>query len=96
MKKETDKTLSIQKELTDFLLYKGADGQVKVEVFLHEENIWLTLNQLAKLFAKDKSGVSRHLKNIFESLEIIIDNKIPIKKIDIARRRFSVTNFIFK
>ena len=36
------------------------------------------------------------LKNIFESLEIIIDNKIPIKKIDIARRMFSVTNFIFK
>ena len=36
------------------------------------------------------------LKNIFESLEIIIDNKIPIKKIDIARRKFSVINFIFK
>jgi len=36
------------------------------------------------------------LKNIFESLEIIIDNKVPIKKIDIARRKFSVTNFIFK
>ena len=36
------------------------------------------------------------LKNIFESLEIIIDNKIPIKKIDIARKNFSVTNFIFK
>ena len=36
------------------------------------------------------------LKNIFESLEIIIDNKIPIKKIDIDRRKFSVTNFIFK
>ena len=35
------------------------------------------------------------LKNIFESLEIIIDNKIPLKKIDIARRKFSVTNFIF-
>jgi len=36
------------------------------------------------------------LKNIFESLEIIIDNKVPIKKIDIARRKFSVTNFMFK
>ena len=36
------------------------------------------------------------LKNIFESLEIIIDNKIPIKKIDNPRRKLSVTNFIFK
>jgi len=36
------------------------------------------------------------LKNSFESLEIIIDIKIPIKKIDIDRRKFSVTNFIFK
>jgi len=37
-----------------------------------------------------------YLKNIFESFEIIIDNKVPTKKIDIARRKFSVTNFIFK
>ena len=36
------------------------------------------------------------LKDIFETFEIIIDNKVPIKKIDIARRKFSVTNFIFK
>ena len=36
------------------------------------------------------------LKNFFGSLEIIIDIKIPIKKIDIDRRKFSVTNFIFK
>ena len=36
------------------------------------------------------------LKNIFETFEIIIENKVPIKKIDIARRKFSVTNFIFK
>ena len=35
-------------------------------------------------------------KNIFETFEIIIDNKVPIKKIDIAGRKFSVTNFIFK
>ena len=34
------------------------------------------------------------LKNIFESLEIIIDNKIPIKKIEIAKSKFSVNNFI--
>ena len=33
------------------------------------------------------------LKNIFDNLEIIIDNKIPIKKIDIANRKFSVNNF---
>ena len=65
-----EKKLSIQDELTDFILYAVGDGQVKVEVFLHEENIWLTLNQLADLFAKDKSGVSRHLKNIFESGEL--------------------------
>ena len=35
------------------------------------------------------------LKKTFDNLEIIIDNKIPIKKIDIAKRKFSVTNVIF-
>ncbi|ABS83113.1 Hypothetical protein PMT9312_1837 [Prochlorococcus marinus str. MIT 9312] len=34
-------------------------------------------------------------KKIFDNLEIIIDNKIPIKNIDIAKRKFSVANFIF-
>ena len=53
-----------------FLLYTSNEGAVKVDVLLKDETIWLTINQLSTLFDIDKSGVSRHIKNIFETGEL--------------------------
>ncbi len=53
-----------------FLLYTSSEGAVKVDVLLKDETIWLTINQLATLFNIDKSGISRHIKNIFETGEL--------------------------
>ena len=53
-----------------FLVYKTEDGHVKIETRLQDETIWLSINQMAELFSVDKSGISRHLKNIFESGEL--------------------------
>lgn len=54
----------------DFLIYTTEDGQVRMETRLQNETIWLTLNQMAVLFGVDKSGISRHLKNIYETGEL--------------------------
>jgi hypothetical protein len=54
----------------NFLLYTSSEGAVKVDVLLKDETIWLTINQLATLFDIDKSGISRHIKNIFETGEL--------------------------
>lgn len=54
----------------EFLLYESEDGEVRIETRLVNESIWLNLNQLAELFNVDKSGISRHLKNIFETGEL--------------------------
>lgn len=54
----------------EFLLYQTEDGQSRIECRLHGETIWLTLNQMAELFGVDKSGISRHLKNIYETGEL--------------------------
>ena len=62
--------LSLKDESTNFLLYTAPNGQVKVEVFLHDETVWLTINQMSELFGVDKSGISRHLKNIYETDEL--------------------------
>ncbi len=56
---------------SQFLMYIADDGKVRVETRLQNETLWLSLNQMAELFGIDKSGISRHLKNIFESGELI-------------------------
>lgn len=57
-------------ESNNFLLYTNDNGEVKVDVLLKDETIWLTINQMAELFGIDKSGISRHIKNIFETGEL--------------------------
>lgn len=52
------------------IIYKSKDGDISLEVNLREETIWLSLNQIALLFNTDKSGVSRHIKNIYKSQEL--------------------------
>ncbi len=54
----------------EFLLYQTEDGKTRIEVRLQGETIWLTLNQMAELFQVDKSGISRHLKNIYATGEL--------------------------
>ena len=52
------------------LLYQTEDGQQRIEVRLENETVWLTINEMADLFQIDKSGISKHLKNIFETNEL--------------------------
>jgi len=66
-----NKQLSIKKELTEFLLYTAPNGEVKVEVFLHEENLWLTQDRIATLFGVDRSVITKHIKNIYDDAELI-------------------------
>ncbi len=69
-KKITDKKSYIDDQLTEFLLYTSPDGQIKVEVFLNEETIWLPQKRIAELFGVGVPAISKHLSNIFESGEL--------------------------
>lgn len=62
--------LPANNSFTEFLLYTTPDAQVKVEIFLRNENIWLTQAKIATLFAIDRSVITKHLKNIFDSEEL--------------------------
>jgi len=54
----------------EVLLYGAPDGAVRLDVRLEKETIWLDLNQIAALFERDKSVISRHLRGIFDSGEL--------------------------
>src|SRR3989339_721529 len=55
---------------TEFLLYTTPNGKVKVEIFLRDENIWLTQDKIALLFGVQRPAITKHLKNIFENGEL--------------------------
>lgn len=61
-----------------FLFYTAKDGAVKVEVLYKEETVWLTQKALSELFGVRIPAVNKHLKNIFESGELVEDSVISI------------------
>ena len=54
----------------EILIYQTEDGLTKIDVNMHDETVWLSLDQMSDLFARDKSTISRHIKNIFEEGEL--------------------------
>src|SRR3989344_5137915 len=64
------KELVPKDEVTDFLIYTTPKGDVKIEAFLHKENIWLTQDKMSELFGVQRPAITKHLQNIFESGEL--------------------------
>jgi hypothetical protein len=63
---------------SDLLIYQASDGQIKIDVHLEDESVWLTQEQMAQLFGKAKSTVSEHIRNIFNEGEL--DENVVVRK----------------
>jgi hypothetical protein len=55
---------------SEIIIYQTEDGQTKIEVRMENETVWLSLDKMAELFQRDKSTVSRHIRNVFEEGEL--------------------------
>ena len=64
------KNISLQDQTTEFLLYTAPNGDIKVEVLLSNETIWLTQERMAELFGVQRPAITKHLMNIFKSGEL--------------------------
>jgi hypothetical protein len=62
--------LSQHDQTTEFLLYTAPNGDIKIEVLLNNETIWLTQERMAELFGVQRPAITKHLKNIFDSGEL--------------------------
>ncbi len=76
-RRKTSKPAAVREAVTGYgapggeiVLFTAADGTVSVEVRLEKETIWLNLNQMATLFRRDKSVISRHLSSVFREGEL--------------------------
>ncbi|HFT1529953.1 virulence RhuM family protein [Providencia stuartii] len=70
--------LSLQDQTSEFLLYTAPNGEVKVEVLLSGETIWLTQKRIAQLFGVGVPAISKHLDNIYDSGELQREATISI------------------
>lgn len=82
------KQLNIQDELTDFLLYTAPNGDIKVEVILHNETVWLSQKSIATLFGVQVPAISKHLNNIYDAGEL--ERKATVSILEIVRQEGKV------
>ena len=75
MSKQNTEILNITDNKGEIVLYQP-DNAVKLEVRLEDETVWLSLNQIAVLFERDKSVISRHIKNIFTEEELFKNSAV--------------------
>ena len=52
------------------LIYLTEDGLTKIDVNMYDETVWLSIDQMAELFQRDKSVVGKHVRNIFKEGEL--------------------------
>lgn len=70
--------LTLRDQTTEFLLYTAPNGEIKVEVLLSGETLWLTQKRMAELFGVGIPAISKHLKNIFDSGELVEEKVISV------------------
>lgn len=68
----------MENEKKDFIIYYTPNGEIRVDVFIQEETVWLTQKAMAELFGVQVPAVSKHLKNIFDQGELVENSVVSI------------------
>jgi hypothetical protein len=78
-------------EKGEILIYQNQEGNIKIDVRLEEETVWLTQDQMAVLFGKAKSTINEHIKNIFEEGEL--NEALSLHKFGISEFQQKAPNY---
>jgi hypothetical protein len=76
---------------SEIIIYQNPDGNIKIDVRLEEETVWLTQDQMAVLFGKAKSTINEHIKNIYEEKEL--EETATMKKFGISEFQQKAFNY---
>ena len=79
-------------ENNTILIYQAEDGKIKIETRLENETVWLTQEQMAQLFQRERSVITKHLKNIFEEQELDEKSNVQILHISGSDRPIKFYN----
>lgn len=64
------------KQNQHLIIFTTSDGKVSIDTRFDEETVWLSLDQMAELFKRDKSTISRHIKNVFDEGELVRESVV--------------------
>jgi hypothetical protein len=81
----------MQNNPTKFLLYKTDNNQIKVDVLIQDETVWLSIEQMAELFSKSRSTINEHILNIYKEGEL--EKEDSLRKIGISDFSTKPTNY---
>ncbi len=84
---------AVSPQTREIIFYKNESGEVKVEILLQNENLWLTQARIAELFDVQKAAISKHLKNIFEEGELKENSVVSILETTAADGKNYKTKF---
>ena len=72
----------MENDRKELIIYETPNGKLNIQFDLENETVWLKRDEIAQLYNIDRSGISRHIKNIFEDKEV--DEKSNVQKMHIA------------
>ena len=76
----------------DIIFYEDENSNLKIEVLLNDEDVWLNTNAIAELFNIDRTGITRHIRNIYKDNEL--DETITCAKMVLKVIKQSITILI--
>ena len=78
---------------SEILIYQNQDGNIKIDVRLENETVWLTQAQMATLFGKDKRTISEHIGNVFTEGELDENSVVRKSRTTASDGKSYATNF---
>ena len=90
MAEEKDGQNAIVGTSREILFYRDGTNEVKIEVLLQNENLWLTQARIAELFGVQKAAISKHLKNIFDEGELV--EEVVVSKMETTSQHGAISD----
>lgn len=90
MAEEKDGQNAIVGTSREILFYRDGTNEVKIEVLLQNENLWLTQARIAELFGVQKAAISKHLKNIFDEGELV--KEVVVSKMETTSQHGAISD----
>ena len=83
----------MEEDLKKFVLYTAPSGEIRVDVLLQDESVWLTQKTIAELFGVQVPAISKHFKNIFEEGELVESSVVSKKETTASDDKNYITNY---